>query len=337
MRTNSIPILVITGFLGSGKTTLLNHLLTNQVGLKIGVLINDFGDINVDSLLVSQQTDKKLELSNGCICCSVDDGDLADAISQLANSKSRLDYIVIEASGLAEPRELASFIKYKQNQYAHFDSLVTVVDAMNFKKNNQAHPSALEQLLIADIIIINKISEVSASVAKDIEQVVRLASPKASVVTTDNAIVPIELLLDPGSSKVKDESQLSLVDMAKKTHNHQHVHDQFSSQTFTSAKPLDPEAFEAWANQMPDNIYRAKGIVDFGMKGVGQKFQFQAVGKRWGLKLDEWAADESPKTTIVIIGKDLEGNLVSQLINQLVDKNPDNINAETLMDIYKYK
>ena len=106
-RRRSIPILVLTGFLGSGKTTLLNHLLANNRGLRVGVLINDFGEINIDSMLVSAQTDTALELSNGCICCQIDGEDVDDAIAQLAQRGSQLDYIIIEASGVADPAELA--------------------------------------------------------------------------------------------------------------------------------------------------------------------------------------------------------------------------------------
>ncbi len=135
-RRNSIPILLLTGFLGAGKTSLLNHLLRNDQNLKIGVIINDFGEINIDSMLVSAQTDTTLELSNGCICCSLEGESLDDAIGQLAHLGSRLDYIIVEASGLAEPRELATMLRLLKNNYAHFDALVSVVDGINFEKNN---------------------------------------------------------------------------------------------------------------------------------------------------------------------------------------------------------
>ena len=121
-RRNSIPILLLTGFLGAGKTSLLNHLLSNDDGLKIGVIINDFGQVNIDSMLVAAQTDTALELSNGCICCSLEGENLDDAIGQLAHQGSRLDYIVVEASGLAEPRELATMLRLLKNNYAHFDA-----------------------------------------------------------------------------------------------------------------------------------------------------------------------------------------------------------------------
>lgn len=132
--------MAIVGFLGSGKTTLLNHILNENQGLKIGVIVNDFGDINIDSMLVARQTDQELELSNGCICCTLEGNSLDDAIGQLAHAGSTIDYIVIEASGLAEPKELLRLLVNSKNDYARFDSLVAVVDASNVldtKKNIQ--------------------------------------------------------------------------------------------------------------------------------------------------------------------------------------------------------
>src|ERR1700760_1979792 len=106
-----IPITAITGFLGSGKTTLLNHILEHNHGLKIGVVVNDYGDINIDSQLVADQTDTMLELTNGCMCCSMDSLELDEAIGQFAYPSSPIDYIVIEASGLAEPADLATTLR----------------------------------------------------------------------------------------------------------------------------------------------------------------------------------------------------------------------------------
>ena len=115
LRRKYIPIMAIVGFLGSGKTTLLNHILKENQGLKIGVIVNDFGDINIDAMLVARQTDQELELSNGCICCTLEGSSLDDAIGQLAHNGSTVDYIVIEASGLAEPRELLRLLVNAKN------------------------------------------------------------------------------------------------------------------------------------------------------------------------------------------------------------------------------
>ena len=122
--------------MGAGKTSLLNHLLKNDQRLKLGAIINDFGEVNIDSMLVSSQTDVALDLSNSCICCSLEGENLDDAIDQFAHPGSRLDYIVVEASGLAESRELATMLRLMKDNYANFDALVAIVDGTNFKMNN---------------------------------------------------------------------------------------------------------------------------------------------------------------------------------------------------------
>ncbi len=333
MRTsNSIPILLITGFLGSGKTTLLNGLLSNTKGLKIGVIVNDFGDINIDSLLVASQTDQQLELSNGCICCSVDDDDLDDAISKLAHRGSMMDYIIIEASGLAEPRDLATMLRVMKNEYAHFDGLVNVVDGQNFAKNNQTHPGAIDTLSFADIILISKVDLISKDELAEIEQGIRMVNKNARIMHAADGDVDSRLLMEDVKSS-EASSQLSLGD----DHSHSHLHEEFSSVSFSTNKPLDPQAFEEWSKNLDPNIFRAKGFCYFGVKGVEQKYIFHSVSGRSKLKLDEWAPDEAPQTNLVVIGRDLDEKAVTEQLESLVDTKPDNVNQDTLMDVFKYR
>ena len=316
--------------MGAGKTSLLNHLLGNNQGLKIGVIVNDFGEINIDAMLVSAQTDTALQLSNGCICCSLEGESLDDAIGQLAHAGSRLDYIVIEASGLAEPRELATMLRLLKNNYAYFDSLVSVVDAANFEKNNQASKNVLTDLAIADLIVLNKTDLVTEAQLQDIEQGIQLAAPKTRLLTTTHGQVDFRLLL--GTSE-KGNDQLNL----HQHDHHDHLHDKFTQISFSSKNPLDPQKFQSWAENLDAKIFRAKGIMHFGSKGLNQKFIFQAVGARFSLKLDEWAFDQSPQTDLVVIGLGLDKAQVEQELNQLIDATPDDVSADTLMDILAYK
>ncbi|MCY4089115.1 MAG: GTP-binding protein [Candidatus Saccharibacteria bacterium] len=334
MRTHSIPILLLSGFLGSGKTTLLNNLLQNNQNLKIGVIINDFGDINIDSLLVSSQTDTSLELSNGCICCSLEEDSLDNALNQMAHRGSRLDYIVIEASGLAEIRELATMLKMMKNNYCHFDTLVTIVDGLNFEKNNKTSDNVLNDLVIADLIIINKIDLISRKKLEDIKKGIRLISSTVRILESDHGQVDFSLLLDMPD---KSSHQLALNNDEQNHHNHKHLHDKFQSISFQADAPIDPQKFEVWAEKLDVNIFRSKGILNFGIKGVNHKFIFQAVGQRYSLKLDEWGFDENPKTNLVVIGVDLDQNQIKKELNKLIDQEPENLSAETLMDIFKYK
>ena len=329
-RRNSIPILLLSGFLGAGKTSLLNHLLKNDQGLKIGVIINDFGEVNIDSLLVSAQTETALELSNGCICCSLEDESLDDAIGQLAHKGSSLNYIIVEASGLAEPRELATMLRLLKNNYAHFDALINIVDGVNFKKNNLLNENALSDLEIADLIVINKADLMKEKEKADIKKAIRLVNSKARLLTSSHGQVDFRLLLD---LEEKPSTQLNL----KAEHDHQHLHERFQTINLSTSEPLDPKKFETWADNLDMNIFRAKGILFFGMKGMGQKFIFQAVGKRYELKLDEWDFGQSPQSDLVVIGTDLDERKIKNDLEKLIDESPDDISAATLMDILKYK
>ena len=331
---SSIPILLLTGALGAGKTTLLNHLLANDHGLKIGVLVNDFGQINVDAMLVSAQSETTLELANGCICCAVDDSDLNNGLGQLAHKGSRLDQIIIEASGVANPRELATMVRLAANRYCHYDTLVTIVDGLNFGPNNQTNPDAAAALGIADIIVINKVDLIKAKDLSEIKQAIKLVTATARVLESSHGRLDWRLFLDrpPTTRPV----QAKLAETAGDGHNHKH-HPDYISLSYETESPLDPARFEAWADKIDKKIFRAKGIVFFGDKGAGQKFIFQAVGSRYDLKLDQWRPDEDPKTSLVVIGLGFDQAAVDGQLKELVDQDPDNVNAETLMDIFRYK
>ncbi len=331
-RSNSIPILLLTGFLGAGKTSLLNNLLRNNQGFKIGVIVNDFGKINIDSMLVSAQTDAALELSNGCICCSLEGESLDDAIGQLAHQGSRLDYIIIEASGLAEPRELATMLRLQKNNYAHFDALINIVDGANFKKNNLAAKNALQDLSVADLIIINKVDLIDAKELADIKRSIRLVAAKSRLLEASHGQIDFRLLLD---FKEKASEQLGLAQPTE--HDHQHLHETFQAVDLSTDQPLDPQKFEAWAENLSEDIFRSKGIIFFGAKGVHQKFIFQAVGGRWSLKLDEWDFNQEPRTELIVIGINFDQKKMEKQLQTLIDDQPDDISAATIMDIFKYK
>ena len=342
MRTSSIPVLLLTGFLGAGKTSLLNYILSNNQDLKIGVIVNDFGAINVDARLVSAQTDTALELSNGCICCSLEDGaDLDDALSQLAHKGSRLNYIIVEASGLADVRELATILRVQKNDYCHFDSLVNIVDAANFKRNNEANPEAIKDLEIADIIIVNKTDLIKPEELKDIMDGLKLAAGKARLLSSRHGKVALPLLLNIDTDKPSSQFTLEAAhnhDYLAHDHDHsEHVHSHFKSIVFETDKPLDPQDFEKWAENLDPEIFRMKGFVFFGMKGAGQKFLFQSVGQRWSLKLDEWGLQQEPTSELVIIGRNFSEKKILKEMEKLIDTQPDNVSAETLMDIFDYR
>jgi G3E family GTPase len=318
-----IPLTAITGFLGSGKTTLLNHILQNNLGLKVGVVVNDYGDINIDSQLVAGQTDKMLELTNGCMCCSLDSMELDEAISQFAYPGSPIDYIVIEASGLAEPSDLAVTLREATGTRTRLDSIVAVIDAANLEHNAEANMTALQQIEYSDFVMINKTDLVDQERVDSIKQLITSINVRARIFTTVNSELDVRLLLDQNfhlesahSSDPHDHG------------SHQHLHDSYSTISFRSAKPLDPVEFQQFVNDgIPTSVYRAKGIVNLGNKGHRRKYVFQLVGKRAELTWTDWL-DETPRTELVFIGKDFDAVALKNALEATVDTQPHDVDPE---------
>lgn len=328
-----MPIMAIVGFLGAGKTTLLNHILTENQGLKIGVIVNDFGDINIDAMLVARQTDQELELSNGCICCSLEGSSLDDAIGQLAHAGSTIDYIVIEASGLAEPRELLRLLESSKNEYARFDSMVAVIDATNVLSTEEKHPGFHEQLALSDVLILNKIDLLKPAQLKKVRDYLGFINEHARLLEAENGRVDTRLLLEPESPRTPTSGeQLALSD-----DNHaSHLHHTYSSVSFTSTKPLDPKKWDDFIGALPREIYRAKGFIYFGMKGLEQKYGFQLVGNRHDMKIDEWRG-APPKTELVFIGNGFDEEGLRKQFDELIDQSPQDLSNDTIMDVLRYK
>jgi G3E family GTPase len=151
-----MPVTIITGFLGSGKTTLLNQILKNKQDLKVAVLVNEFGDINIDSQLLVSVDQDMVELSNGCICCTINDG-LVDAVYRVLEREERIDYLVIETTGVADPLPIIlAFLGTELRDLTNLDSILTLVDAEAFNQEHFQSEAALKQLTYGDIILLNK-------------------------------------------------------------------------------------------------------------------------------------------------------------------------------------
>jgi G3E family GTPase len=195
-----MPVTIITGFLGSGKTTLLNHILTNQQGVKTAVLVNEFGEIGIDNELIinSGSDDSMIELSNGCICCTINN-DLLDAVFRVLERPEKVDYLVVETTGLADPLPVAlTFLGTELRDLTRVDSIVTVVDAANFSVDLFNGEVAHNQLLYGDVILLNKTDLVEEADLDLLEVKIRDIKKDARILRTRNAEVPLPLVLSVG-------------------------------------------------------------------------------------------------------------------------------------------
>lgn len=224
-----LPVTIITGFLGSGKTTLLNYILTNQQGLKTAVLVNEFGEIGIDNELIVSTTDKNMvELNNGCICCTIND-DLINAVYNILESDKKIDYLVVETTGLADPLPVAlTFLGTELRDFTRLDSIITLVDSENFSLDLFNSEAAYNQIAYGDIILLNKTDLVSPERVDQLETRVREIKAGARIMRTTKSQAPLPLILSVGlfesdqyfQPEVEEHDHTD--DCDHESHNHDH-------------------------------------------------------------------------------------------------------------------
>lgn len=339
---SKIPVIMISGFLGAGKTTFLNNILRENQHLKIGVIVNDFGQINIDNRLVSGAfNENQIDLSNGCICCMVGDNGLREPLDILANKSSNLDVILVEASGVAEPYDLMNVLRHSGNEFTFFGGNIYLIDAKNFDLAQEEFPTHFKKCLqTSDILVINKTSKVSKEKLSKIRNLARSLNARAPIFeTTDTQIdwrILFENFKNHADSSSKDDKELF------ETHNHacnnschhEHLHHQFSSISFSSKQSLDPQKFIDFLDNLPQNMFRMKGFCYFGMKGYEQKYTLQIVGKTIDIRATDW--QETPQTELVLIGAKMDKTKIKKVLESLIDQAPEDISPENMMNFERF-
>jgi len=332
------PMTILSGFLGAGKTTLLNHILHGNHGLKIAVLVNDFGAINIDARLVVGVEGETVNLSNGCICCTIR-GDLLKETLKLLRREDPPEYIIIETSGVSDPIAVANaFLVPEIKPLVRLDSILVVVDADNILTLDEENFGlALDQIAVADIVVLNKVDLVTAEEREEIKaelmrrivprmkmrkvslnvvdfktDLIRRNVPEARILEVTYGQAPLELVLGVGQyaperlhRRAERDVHVHGVDEehdGAEDHHHEHTDHTliFSTWSWTTDKPLSLKALRGMFEELPNTIYRAKGAVQL-HDMPDNRMILQMVGKRASLTLaGEWG-DEPPRTQIVMI------------------------------------
>lgn len=346
---NSIPITLITGYLGSGKTTLLNYILNNKEGKKIAVIVNDIGEVNIDASLiekggvVTSKDESLVPLQNGCICCTLKT-DLIEQLNDLIKAK-KFDHIIIEASGICEPIPIAQTIcamedaydEYKVPKLCYLDSIISVVDAkrmndeFNYGTNllrDNIDEEDLENLVIqqiefCNIIILNKVDEISNEELDKVKDVIKVLQPHAKIIETNYSKVNLDEILDTKlfdfERVVTSSGWYEQMESEEEHHEHEHHHDhdhnhegeveEYGINTFVYSRrePFDRKSFYEYISKpWPRKIIRSKGILYF-KDNNDMSYMFEQAGSLKDLtEAGPWLACEE-----------------QDFINQVLENNPD--------------
>ena len=339
-----IPATILTGFLGSGKTTLLKRVLTEAHGQKIAVIENEFGDENIDSeILVQDSKEQIIQLNNGCVCCSIRE-DLRTTLADLAEKKRKgeldFDRVVIETTGLADPGPVAQtfFMDDEIAESYLLDSILTLVDAKHADQQLNDRQEARRQIGFADQIFISKTDLVDGRTLEALMHRVRHMNPRAPQTKVNFGDVPLKdvfdlkgfnlnakLDIDPEFLKVDDHAGHDHAghDHAPGEHcdhPHHHAHDDdVKSFVFRADKAFDPGKLEDFLGAIVQvygpKMLRYKGVLS--MKGSERKVIFQGVHQLMGSDLGpKWAAGEKKQSKMVFIGIDLPQDILKQGLEQ---------------------
>ena len=334
MDKKETPVLLLTGYLGSGKTTLLNRILANEKGIKFAVIVNDIGEVNIDAQLiqdggvVGQGDDSLVALQNGCICCTLK-MDLVKQLNDIINTQ-RFDYIVIEASGICEPAPIAQtvstypkLIDAKLLKYgaARLDAIVTVVDALRMRdefglgdKLQEKHLDeedlaslVIQQIEFCNIILLNKVSEISKDELAHLKAVVRAIQPKAEIMECDYGNIELEKILNTQlfdfEKVATSASWIEAMQEEEHEHHHDHHHEhhhhhegealEYGIETFVyyRRKPMSLTAFDEYVtSQWPKGVIRAKGMCYFADE-TETCYLFEQAGKQFNItNAGQWYA-----------------------------------------------
>jgi G3E family GTPase len=308
-----MPVTIITGFLGSGKTTLLNQILQNKDNLKVAVLVNEFGDINIDEqLLISMEADM-LELDNGCICCTINDS-LVDVVYRILEREEKVDYLVIETTGIADPLPIIlTFLSTELKFLTRIDAVITVVDAAAFDAKYFESDAAFSQIRYGDMVILNKIDLASEVKIAELEAFIGDVKPGFRILHSEYGKVPLPLILDVGLNQQDHyQDQISEFRRDRSSFNNHLENDGFSFISFQSDRPFELEKFTYFlTEQLPNNVFRAKGILWF--QESPSRHIFQLSGPRYDLQGDDWMTQ--PKNELVFIGRDLDESLIKRQLD----------------------
>lgn len=321
-----VPLTILTGFLGAGKTTMLNRILNGDHGLRVAVLVNDFGTINIDAELVVGVENDVMSLANGCVCCSIRD-DLRETVLETINRPEAPEYILLEASGVADPGGISmTFVEPALRDRVRLDSVTCVVDTEQVFAHRD-YPALellkLKQIGFADMLVLNKVTLAGSEQVQRVRQWIDEQFNRVRIMEADHCNVPLEVLMSVGRFDVSQlqrtvpASAASANAACNNLEDKSDHRDAFSTWTYKSGKPLDLDLLRSMIKkQLPASVYRCKGFVH-SQQFPDRRSIVQCVGRRTDVSEgDQWGKREK-MTRIVAIGT--PGAIEQDVLQNLFD------------------
>ncbi|OHX65637.1 CobW family GTP-binding protein [Flammeovirga pacifica] len=318
---NKIGVTILTGFLGAGKTTFLNNLIQKYPNTKFAVIENEFGEVNIDADLVIDNQEDVFELSNGCICCNLN-GELREVLRKLLNSGKKIDHLIIETTGIAEPDGVAAAFIGDPSiaQLFEINAAIGLIDVKNFDFAVKNHPVAMKQITFADYLVFTKCDLATEEEIKNIKFQAKLINPLALVdqVTLDQFVTKDIINLNSYQSD-KVEERTSFVPL-----NHQHQHGDVVSHSFSFEGEVDAVKLEMWLSVLFqlqfEVIFRFKGI--FNIQNEENKVIIQGVRNESKIEIGSvWEEGEKKWNRVVIIGKGLKREPLEKKLKSILAPN----------------
>jgi G3E family GTPase len=324
IKSNKIPVTILTGYLGAGKTTLLNRILTEKHNQKIAVIVNEYGEVGIDNQLVVDADEEILEMNNGCICCTVR-GDLIRILRTLVFSMDqgnvKFNRVLIETTGLADPAPVAQtfFMDELLSEKFEVDSIITVVDSKHIIKHFDGHDEAQEQIAFADVIILNKTDLVSEGDLDLLERRISKMNPAAKRLHAQNCNIDLKDIL--GIHTFDLNRKLEIDPHFLEEHHHHHHDDKVSSIAFREEKPLNFEKVNRWMSYLVrekgEDLLRYKGILN--IQDSEERLVFQGLHMLFSGSPDrKWKDNETRLSELVFIGKNLDKEALEQQFKQCI-------------------
>jgi G3E family GTPase len=293
-----VPLTIIGGFLGAGKTCLLNHILRNSPGKSIAVLVNDFGEVNVDAKLIVSIEGETVSLANGCVCCTIRD-DLLTEVIELFGKEKIPEHIVIETSGVSNPFVVAeTFLNSVARRFVELRNIITVLDAdLAIDEEADYRALAMDQIAIADLVVVNKTDLVAPRQLSVLRQQIEAIAPRSRIWETSRGIVPLDLVFDESFGHALAGRQPAPTQVRHEDHSRQ-----FAAWVYRSERRWSFNEIQRAVEKLPRDIYRAKGTVRLNL-GTNDYGVFHMTGKRSWIELCEADTPEGVTTELVFVGR----------------------------------